>query len=424
MSTLSDLTAIQKVFYVEDVLHKQFNQKSILYDRLWKKWETDVSGKNYTYAVQTSGLANAGAGYAEGGDFPAAATVNTANVVVPGTRLATTIELTGDVVRAARGANKGAFVSAVSLNVKQAMRSFMHSINRQLHSDGTDALGFWTTTDNTSGTNIDDGQGNAFVHLPRAGTLTCDLIDTDNTTENGADIVVTRGANDDPNGVVAVTWTGSVTNSGDGDYLVLANTLGKQLMGIRGIISAANPPLLSGGLHGLTVASNPYWVGQVFDNPAGAGTVRDLTFELMQKPITTIQVETEFSEEDIKFLLCNGPVFDKYISLCIQTKVHYNTMVLDGGQRAVTFNDKPLILDPQARRNAIYYIVPDAMSVLTSSGGIVWAPVLGDGDMWVRATAASGQGYADKYQAQLVLYAGTACKVRNAQAVLRDIDES
>ena len=425
MSTLSDLDAIQKVFYVEDRLHKQFNQRSYLYDKLWKKWETDASGKSYTYAVHTSGLANAGSGYAEGGDFPAAATVGVANVVVPGTRLATTVELTGDIVRAARGPGRGAFVSSARLTVEQAMRSFIHSINRQLHSDGRDALAFWTAADNTSGTNVDDGQGNAFVHLPRAGTVTCDLIDaTDNSTVLGNGIVVTRGANDDPNGVVAVTWTGSVAGSADADYLVLDGTLTNQLMGIRGIIDDANPPLLAGGLHGLTVAAAPYWVAQVFENPAGAGTLRDLTLELMQKPLTTIQVETEFGEEDVKFLLCNGPVFDKYISLCIAQKLQFNRMELDGGQSSVTFNNKPLVLDPQCRRNTIYYIVPDSMAVLTSSGGIIWAPVVGDGDQWVRKNAASGAGYADAYQAQLVMYGGTAAKVRNANAALLDLDEA
>ena len=167
------------------------------------------------------------------------------------------------------------------------------------------------------------------------------------------------------------------------------------------------------------MASNPYFVAQVFANN---GTNRDLTLELMQKPLTTISVESDFSQDDVKFLLCNGPIFDKYIALCVANKVHFNKMTLDGGQTAVSFNDKPLVLDPQCRRNTIYYIVPESMSVLTSSGGVVWGEFL-DGSQWKMKTGGSTQSYADAYQSFLVFYGNLACKVRNANAVLNDISE-
>lgn len=419
MSNTTNLAAIQKVFYVEDKLHKQFNQKSVLYDKLWKKWQTDASGKSYTYAVLTKGLANAGSGMAEAGNFPASDSVGTANAIVPNTRIATPVELSGDIIRAATGANKGAFVSAVRLTVEQAMSSQMHSINRQLHGDGRDALAFWTTADDTSGTNVDDGQGNAFpIHLPKAGTVTCDLIDATNDTDLlGTAIVVTRGATAASN--VAVTWSGTVTGSADQDYLVLTGTLGKQMMGIRGIVSASNPPLLAvGGLHGFPVASNPFWTAQVF---GASGTNRDLTLALMQEPLTAIDTESDFSQSDVKFLLCNRIPFNRYIALCVADKRHPNTMTLDGGQTAVTFNDKPLILDPQCRENTIYYIVPESMAVLTSSGGSTWWTSPTGGDQWLPKNASSGTGYADAWLTYLIFYGGTACKVRSANAVLNDV---
>lgn len=416
MTTTTTLAAIQKVFYVEDRLHKQFNQKSVLYDKLWKKWETDSSGKNYTYAVVTRGLTNAGSGMAEGGAFPASASVGVATVVVPDTQLATPVELSGRVIKAAKGSDKGAFVSAARLTVEQAMRSTIHSINRQLHSDGTDALAFWTGADDTSGTNVDDGQGNAFVHLPKSGTITVDIVDaTDNATLLGEDIVITRGAAAATN--VAVTWTGTVSGSADGDYAILANTLTYQMMGLRGVVSASDPPLLAGGLHGIAVATNPYWVANVFSN---SGTLRDLTLELMQRPLTTIAIESDYSQDDVAFLLCNGPIFDKYITLCVADKRHVNRMELDGGQTAVSFNNKPLILDPQCRQNTIYYIVPDSMSVLTSSGGVVWGE-FEDSNQW-KMKPGSGV-YSDAYQAQLVFYGNLACRNRVANAVLTDLSQ-
>jgi hypothetical protein len=427
MSTTTALSAIQKVFYVEDTLHKQFNQRSVLYDKLWKKWETDASGKTYTYAALTSGLSNAGSGMSEGGDFPASAAVGTQNIIVPDTQLSTPVELSGRVIKAATGSNKGAFVSAVRLTVEQAMKSTMHSINRQLHSDGTDALAFCVGNDDATPALFDDGQGNPFVHIPKSGVVTCDLIDAASNeagqTVNEADMLISRGAAGAAS--VSLSWTSGAidTASADGDYLVLANTIGKQMMGIRGVISASDPPLLSTtGLHGLTVASKPYWTAQVFANPAAAGTPRALTLEIMQQPLTAIQTETDFSADDVKFLLTNGGVFNKYIALCVENKRHVNQMTLDGGQTAVSFNNKPLILDPQCRQNTIYYIVPESMSVLTSSGGVVWADFQ-DGSQWQKKVGTAAGTYADAYQAFLVFYGNLACKVRNANAVLLDITQ-
>lgn len=418
MTTTSNLSSLLKVFYVEDKLHKQFNQKSVLYDKLWKKWQTDASGKSYTYGVLAGGLANAGSGYAESGTFPASDYVNVANAVVPNTRIATPVELSGDVIRAAKGPNKGAFASAARLTIEQATMSTMHAINRQLHGDGRDALAFWTATDTTSGTNVDDGQGNAFpIHLPKSGTVTCDLIDTDNTTVNGNDIVVTRGAAGASS--VAITWTGTVSAGDDGDYLVHKDTLGKQMMGIRGVISASDPPLLSGGLHGFTVASNPYWTSQVFA-AGSAGANADLTLTLMQQPLSAIDTESDFSQADVKFLLTNRTVFNKYVDIATAAKYHFNTMTLDGGQTAVTFNDKPLVLDPQCQENVIWYIVPESMAVLTSSGGVTWytAPD-GSGQQWFPKTGGATQSYADAWQTFQIFYGNLACKVRSANAVLQ-----
>ena len=278
------------------------------------------------------------------------------------------------------------------------------------------SLAMWTAVDNTSGTVVDDGQGNAFVHLDNTDQ-TLDLIDAgDNSTVHGTALVVTKGAinaND-----VSITWTGTVTNSDDSDYLIMSGTLGKQLMGIRGIISASNPPLLSGGLHGLTVTAAPYWVAQTFGT-SGPG-ITDLTLKLMQQPLTAITVNTAFTAADVKFLLGNGPIVDAYQAILVAEKRFVNEMELDGGQTALTYNNKPIIIDPQCRRNTIYYINPKTMDLLTSSNGLQWADFL-DGEQF--KLKAGSSGYSDAYNAYLVFYGDLACKVRNGNAVLYGLNE-
>jgi len=55
-ATTTTLSAISKVFYVSDVINKQINMQSVLYDKLYKKWETDASGKSL---FLTDGIDNA-----------------------------------------------------------------------------------------------------------------------------------------------------------------------------------------------------------------------------------------------------------------------------------------------------------------------------------------------------------------------------
>ena len=72
--------------------------------------------------------------------------------VIPNAYLYGRIKVTGPTIRAARD-NAGAFVTAVESEIKGVTRDMKKAINRQLHSDGTDALAFWTGADDTSGTN-------------------------------------------------------------------------------------------------------------------------------------------------------------------------------------------------------------------------------------------------------------------------------
>jgi hypothetical protein len=417
-ATTTTLSAILKTFYVSDQLNDQLNNQSVLYDKLFRKGAAtmDATGKNYTYAIRESRNRTAGKGISEGGNFGTPDNQGTRNITVPDTQLVTGIELSGRVIKAATGANKGSFMSAFTLEVESGRDDTVRAINRQLHSDGMDALAYWTAADDTSGATVDDGQGNAFVHL-ESGTTTVDIIDaSDNAAVLGNDIPLVLGAEAAAN--YAVTWaSGTVSGTADGDFVILADTLGKSLMGIRGVISASDPLLPSGGLHGLAVATYPYWKAQSFGN---SGTNRDLTLELMQRPLSSINTRSGMSEADVTFLMSNSQVKDKYISLLLADQRHVNTTNLKGGQTAVDFNGKPIIVDPQCRRNTLYYIAPKTMDLLSSSNGLVWAD-FEDGLQFKMKTGSSG--YADAYQAFLVFYGALACKNRGGNAVLLDLAE-
>lgn len=412
-ANLTTLSPVLKTFYLPKI-REQLNQKSVLYNRL-KKYQETVDGTNYTYALHTKRNTSAGIGVSDGDLFPSPGNQGYTTCIVPEAQLTAGIELTGRIIKSSK-TDQGSFVRAVKSEVDGVQRDFVRALNRQFHGDGRDALAFWTGADDTSGTTVDDGQGNAFVHLG-FGTTTCDLVATsDNSTLHGTAIVVTLGAEN--TSTFSITWSGSVSGSAQGDYLVLTSSLGKQAMGIRGVISASDPPLLSGGLQGLTVSANGFWKAQTFSN---SGTLRALTLPLMQRPLSKISRNSDYDETDIEFLMCNTGVRDKYQDLVLADKRFVNTMTLDGGQESVEFNGKPIIIDPQCRENVLYYVNPKTMDILTSSDGIQWAD-FEDGNMFQKKPGSGS--YYDAYQAFLVFYGQLAVSARNGNGLLSDISIS
>lgn len=419
------LAAALKVFYI-DGQNDQLNRMSVLYNKLAKTGQLDVTGKNYTYLLRTSRNTSAGTGMSEGGAFATAGNQGWTNTIIPNKYLNTSIEITGPAIRAAKN-NVGAFVNAVKSEVDGATNDMIRAMNRQFHSDGSDALAFITasidgTLSATSET-VTDGQGNPFALFDPFGSITVDLVEHGSyPTLAGTALTLTPGAASASN--IAVTVTGTVSGSTSGDFFVYSGTSGKQLMGIRGVIANTDPIGLTGGLHGLTVAANPYWVSQVFGSFTGSGGTLapsvDLTLKGMQKPLTAITINSSFTAADVKFLMANGPIVDAYQALLVAEKRFVNEMELDGGQTALTYNNKPFIIDPQCRRNTIYYINPKTIDILTSSNGLQWADFL-DGEQF--KLKAGSSGYSDAYDAFLVFYGDMACKARNGNALFTGINE-
>lgn len=407
---LSNASNVLKTRYLGPI-REQINNSTILLSRIGREDNAmSVSGKSFTIPLHTSRNTSAGTGRDDGGTLPTAGQQGYDVAVVPNKYQYGRIQVTGPTIAATRD-NAGAFVKAVDSEIQGLTMDFKRSFNRQLHSDGVDGLAYWTGADDTSGTNVDDNRGNAFVHL-QSGTTTVDVLDASNSyAVIGDSIVITLGAKAASN--YAITWSGSVSGSADGDVAVLEDTKGFQLMGIAGIVSVDNPPLLSGGLHGLAVASKPFWTAQVVTGDT-SGTNQALTLERMQQPLDLIATNSDFDENAVKFLLCSYGVRAKYVSLLVADKRHVNTMELDGGFKAVDFNGIPLVPDPQCRKNRIYYLAPETLKIFRTSD-FDWMEK--DGAVLNRVSNT------DAYEATMFHYGDLGTTARNANGLLDDITE-
>ena len=407
---LSNASSTMKTRYI-GTIREQLNHATVLMDKIGRK-DQMISGKNFTVPLHTGRNSSAATALSDGGTLPTAVQQSYTSTEVPYKYLYGRIQVTGPTIAATRD-NAGAFVDALNAEVDGLMRDMKRDFNRQLNGNGTGWLAYWTGADDSSGTNVDDSLGNAFVHL-NSGTTTCDLIDaSDDTTVIGDDIVVTLGAKNG-NTSYAVTWTGTVSGSADADYLIKANSRGLEMMGIEGIIDDADPKTSSGAasLQGLAVASNAFWKAQAFGSYTSTAA---LAFEDIQEVIDSIATTTDYSDSDIDFLFSNYGVRRAYYKLCIAERRSVNTMELDGGWKALDFNGLPWVVDSQAKRQSLFFIVTDTMSVFRTSD-FDWMEK--DGSYLNRVANV------DAYEATLFHYGNLACLSRNGNGVLKGVIEA
>ena len=401
-------TAADKIIKVRYIgtIRKQLNEATVLYNKIGKKTQA-VTGKNFTVPLHIGRNTTAGSGRAEDGAMPTALNQVHETTIVPIKQLYTSGRISG-LNMAITKDNVGAFADALETVVDGMTTDTIKGLNRQLNGDGRDALAYWTGADDTSGTTVDDSKGNGFTHLEVGNQYLVDHIDTDNATTHGTDITVTAGAKT-PTGQ-AITWTGTITGSADGDYLVLAGTLGKQMMGISGIINNTDPALAA--LQGLAVASYPWWAAQVSSN---SGTLRQFTIEGCQAMLDEIVTNSATKEEDIEFLYSNLPVRRAYAKLCDVNRRTVNTMEMDGGWKGIEFAGRPWIVDHMAERNSVRAINPSTLQIFQ----------VADLDFMDRDGSKMSRvsGY-DIYEMTMFMYANLACLTRNGNGLYADLIEA
>lgn len=363
----------------------------------------------------------AGDGSAENGTLRAAGNQSFQKTNTASKYLYSRLRVSGPVIAATKS-NKGAFLKALETEMKYLLQDTKRAFNRQMHGDGRDALGFYKTGATTTTVTLDDGLGNGFDHFNK--TTLVDLIDTsanDIVLQSG--LTATRGALTSSARTITVS---SALNAGAavGDYFVKSGTIGMQMQGLAGLVSNANPNanLYPLGLQKLTIATESDWAAQVIYADGGAAELTsstgrvDISFEALQDALTAISVNSDFDETDVNLILTSPGMKNQYVRLARAERVFFNNMKLDGGFNAVSYNGKPIVWDPQHKRNRINFLITETL-MIARLADLDWIEV--GGDVLYRISG----GDVDAVGATLYAYQEFAVKVRNANAVILNLNE-
>lgn len=416
---ISDASPIMKSVYLPPI-REVLNNATPLLKYVEKEIQEIPGGSDFIIPLHVGRNDAAGDGAAENATLRAAGGQKFNKTNTAPKYLYSRLRVSGPVIAATKS-NKGAFLKALESEMKYLMQDTKRAFNRQLHGDGRDVLAFYKSGANTTSGTVDDGLGNAFDHFNK--TTLVDLINGSNTTVRQSGVTVTRGA---ISGAVRNITTDTNISAGatSGDYFIKSGTLGAQMMGLAGIVSNADPNsvLYTSGLQKLAVGTEPDWAAQVIYADGGSSELTsstgrvDISFEVLQDLLTAISVNSDFDESDVNMFLMSPGMKNQYVRLARNERVFFNNMKLDGGFKAVSYNDKPMVWDPQAKRNRIYALITDTLALFRLAE-LDWIDV--GGDVLYRISG----GDVDAVGATLYAYQEFGVRVRNANGVILNLNE-
>lgn len=419
-------TDILKESYIPDLV-KTLNNQTILYQKVKKSGEHfNEQGKYFVWALHKSRNVSAGLGKEENETLQEPGAQGYTRATEYARYLYGRIEFTGPIVEHTRN-NATSFVRAVDSEMRGLRDDFMKTFNRQLHSDGTDALAYYVSGQGTTTGVFDDSRGNVRVYVPNDGrypvqyvdaggavTATDDGFATPTFLSSGTEFwaqvgaETTSGVNiqlfDAASGGSAQTISAS---SADGDFLIPSGTFSKQVWGLESVVGDSDPFIRN--LHGIPTSAGPYWKSQIVGDDSNK---KDISYGDMQTLVSLIQSKSPATVNDIDLLVTSWPVYNRYVQLLKDENILVNEMKLDGGHQAVLFSTKPLVADPDAHDSRIYFLCTKFLMFLQLKDiGFIEK----DGSIFHR------NENKDSYRATLATYTNFATKLRSVHGLYRGI---
>tara|TARA_R100000664_G_C2760178_1_gene151115 strand:+ start:20214 stop:21563 length:1350 start_codon:yes stop_codon:yes gene_type:complete len=371
----SNFEGALKVFYAAKIV-QTLNKEVVLRNRLTSQGKKKWNGKQHETSIHLRSSQAVGA-RPEGGYIPDAGKLTYDKAVIKSKYNYCTVSVTG-VAEAQSTGSKGAWARCKAENIQQAASDLSFDLGRQCYGSPEGYLGQCQSVTG-SGTDGDPWIVVLNSGAPAAsGTSTPSWMwktsknfrvgmnvawGTDGTAHFSAAASTARGFGS----ITAVADDGTYTQitivgtnapvAGDvfvrGDGLEHGkHSYGEEMEGLSSIVSS------SGNLHTIDATQFPEWTAKEFSNPAGPGTDRPLTEQLLQHALDKIKVRSNGKPD---LAICHTSVRNALVfHLKDQGRERYAPMKMEAGWNVLSYNagDRPLkiVADRQARHGKLWLL--------------------------------------------------------------------
>lgn len=343
----------------------------------------DVWGKDVRKLVRYGVNGGIGAGTEEGA-LPSAGGNRYAQFTASLKNLYGTVEISDKAIRASAN-NEGAFVNLLNDEMEGLVKSSSFNFGRMLFGDGSGKLATVTLVSGTEYT-VDSV-------IALAEGMIVDLYASGSAIATGRTVVaVDRSAK-------KITLSGASVTGAKDAVVVLQNSYGLELTGLGAIFSD------SATLYGVTRAGNP-WMNPYTETAVGA-----ITENKIQKAMDKVE---ENAGSAVNFIVCSWGVRRALINELSKSR-HTETLELEGGFRALSFNGIPVVADRFCPEGTMYLLNTEDFRLHQLCD---WQWLEGEEGKILRQKAGK-----PVYTATLVKYAELICSRPCGQAKLSDITE-
>ncbi len=343
----------------------------------------DVWGKDVRKLVRYGVNGGIGAGTEEGA-LPSAGGNRYAQFTASLKNLYGTVEISDKAIRASAN-NEGAFVNLLNDEMEGLVKSSSFNFGRMLFGDGSGKLATVTLVSGTEYT-VDSV-------IALAEGMIVDLYASGSAIATGRTVVaVDRSAK-------KITLSGASVTGAKDAVVVLQNSYGLELTGLGAIFSD------SATLYGVTRAGNP-WMNPYMETAVGA-----ITENKIQKAMDKVE---ENAGGAVNFIVCSWGVRRALINELSKSR-HTETLELDGGFRALSFNGIPVVADRFCPEGTMYLLNTEDFRLHQLCD---WQWLEGEEGKILRQKAGK-----PVYTATLVKYAELICSRPCGQAKLSGITE-
>lgn len=338
----------------------------------------------------------------------------------------------------------GAFVDMLSFNTQDLKDSFAWECNRQMCGDGSGVVAWSNEAFGAPQATclVDDGGAAATAPFVGYGTVHHWAKPGMQVRRFSGGIPGSVGAlhiaADSPRQLTVASTMAQLTVSAnwnamvDGDFFArpaahtaaggAAITAYHEMMGIQGIINNVDPLLIAGvaqPFQNIARAANTWNQAVRHDNPAGAGVLRAINFNIIVRGINA----AENNGARITAGYMNYPVERAISNFEAGMKRYSDTVMHEGGFRVKKWEGIPFFVDKHIRRNALYLVDESTIMIYQAAPPKPWER---DGNIFRPVPAASlgVDNYYPAIQMNMFWLANLGCTACMRNVYIADIQES